>query len=70
MQLLKAINLWMQKNHDFFRNMLSEALDSGIAGPPVLSEFDLQKETGYNDYLKFIRIIFLDKWIKVYNVKF
>ncbi|MBK7790396.1 MAG: asparagine synthase (glutamine-hydrolyzing) [Saprospiraceae bacterium] len=64
------LNLWMQKNHDFFRNMLSEALDSGIAGPPVLSEFDLQKETGYNDYLKFIRIIFLDKWIKVYNVKF
>ena len=63
------LNLWMQKNNDFFRNMLSEAIDSGVASPSVLSEFDLQKNTGYSDYLKFIRIIFLDKWVKIYKVK-
>lgn len=63
------LNLWMQNNHGFFRNLLSEAIDSGIASPSVLSEFDLQKNTGYSDYLKFIRIIFLDKWVKIYKVK-
>lgn len=63
------LGVWMKGNHDVFSNMLKTAQESGVANTNVISAFDSQKKNGYKDYLRFIRIIYLDRWMRIYSVR-
>lgn len=61
--------VWMKKNHNAFRELIQHACESGVADADAVPAFDDQRRLGYKDYLKFIRLIYLDRWMKIYNVE-
>ena len=61
--------VWMKNNHELYVQLLKDAIETGVVSDKVIPEFEKQKEVGYRDYLKFIRIIYLNRWIKIFNVQ-
>ena len=58
-----------ENNHDLYLQLLKDAIDTGVVTDKVIPEFEKQKEVGYRDYLKFIRVIYLNRWISIFNVQ-
>nr|HRD07892.1 asparagine synthase C-terminal domain-containing protein [Saprospiraceae bacterium] len=61
--------VWMKDNHTAFRALIQQACESGVADSAAVLAFDKQRQVGYKDYLKFIRLIYFDRWMKIYNVE-
>ncbi len=63
------LSIWMKNNHDLYLQLLKDAIDTGVVTDKVIPEFEKQKQVGYRDYLKFIRVIYLNRWISIFNVQ-
>lgn len=63
------LKVWMTENHEDYKKLLIESLETNIFSENIIDDFNKEKQKKYSNYLTFWRIIIFSKWIKKFNVQ-